>query len=143
MGSAQQQFDKSVFYYVMESEDTAAINTEINIVHSSLLNNKEAYEGALLMRKAGLVTMAKIKLKLFKNGLVMLEAALVADSGNVEFHFLRLSIQEHAPRIVKYHGDIEKDKLFIQKNFKNASPAVQQAILNYCKNSKVIRAEDF
>jgi hypothetical protein len=62
---------------------------------------------------------------------------------NTEYHFLRLAIEEHAPKIVKYHNDIEADKAIVKKNFKELSPAVQHAILDYCKKSKVLHAEDF
>ena len=141
--SAQQKFNKSVFYTVIASEDTDAINKEINLVSEILLNHKEGYEGALLMKKAGLVVMAKKKLKFFKEGRIKLETALLADSDNTEFHFLRLAIQEHAPKIVKYHSSLGNDKLFLQRNFKSLSTEVQHAILDYCKNSKIIHAEDF
>jgi hypothetical protein len=140
---AQERFEKSVFYDVMASGDIDAVNNEINIVEDSSLKNKEGYEGALLMKKAGLVRTAKKRLKLFKKGRIKLETALMAGDENTEFHFLRLAIEENAPKVVKYHGDIEKDKLFVQNNFKNLSPSVQHAILNYCKKSKVLHPEDF
>jgi len=68
---------------------------------------------------------------------------LLDDNDNIEFHFLRLTIEEHAPKIVRYHSDINMDKAIVQKNFKNLSPVVQKAILDYCKNSKILRTEDF
>jgi len=142
-GEAQQKFDRSVFYKVMASGDTIAINNEQKVIAGASLDNKEGYEGALLMKKSGMIGRPKEKLKLFKTGKNKLEAALRADSLNTEFHFLRLVIEEQAPKIVKYNYHLEKDKLFIQNNFKNLSPVVQQAILDYCKKSKVLHAEDF
>jgi hypothetical protein len=141
--AAQQKFEKAIFYSVMASGDIDAINNEIAIVQDASLKNKEGYDGALLMRKAGLVRKPREKLKLFKEGRIKMETALLADNENTEFHFLRLAIEEHAPKIVKYHADIENDKLFIQKNFKSLSPVVQRAILDYCKNSKVLHADSF
>jgi len=143
ISAAQQKFDKTVFYNVMSSGDTEAVTNELTIVREASINNKEGYEGALLMKKAGFPANAHKKLKLFKEGRIKLESALLADNENTEFHFLRLAIEENAPKIVKYHTDIEKDKLFVQKNFKNLSPSVQHAILDYCKKSKVLHAEDF
>jgi len=140
--SAQQKFEKSVFYNVMDSGDNDAIDNEIAIVQNSSSNNKEGYEGALLMKKASLASTPRKKLKFFKDGRIKLETALLADNENTEFHFLRLAIEEHAPKIVKYHADIENDKLIIQKNFKTLSPVVQHAILDYCKKSKVLHAEE-
>jgi hypothetical protein len=139
---AQQKFEKAVFYNVMATGGIDAIDNEIAIVGDAGLNNKDGYEGALLMKKAGLVMPAKKRLKLFKEGRIKLETALSADNDNTEYHFLRLAIEENAPKIVKYHADIENDKVFVQKNFKNLSPSVQHAILDYCKKSKVLHAED-
>ncbi|MFI5140598.1 MAG: hypothetical protein ACHQIM_22465 [Sphingobacteriales bacterium] len=139
---AQQKFDKAVFYSTMASGDIDAVDNELAVIEGAAINNKEGYEGALLIRKAGFVTPAKKKLKFFKDGRIKLEMALIADSENTEFHFLRLTIEENAPKIVKYHADIEKDKLFVQTHFKNLSQAVKQAILNYCKKSKVLHTEE-
>jgi hypothetical protein len=133
-----QKFDKAAFYDAMASGDLTAIDKELDVV-----KGKDGYEGALLMRKAGLVKKPKEKLALFKAGRIKLETALLADNENTEFHFLRLAIEEHAPKIVKYRKDIEKDKDLVIKNFKNLSPAVQHAILDYCKNSKVLHKEEF
>lgn len=141
--SAQQQFEKAAFYKVMDSGDLDAINAQIDVVKASSNNNKEGYEGALLMRKAGKVSGPSKKLKYFKEGRIKLETALLTDADNTEYHFLRLAIEEHAPKIVKYHSDIEKDKAIVQKNFKNLPQSVQHAIIDYCKNSKVLHAEDF
>ena len=142
-GLAQQKFEKEAFYKVMSTGDLDAIDNELAVLDGSSTKNKEGYEGALLMKKAGLAGKPKKKLELFKQGRIKMETALLADNDNTEYHFLRLAIEEHAPKIVKYHNDIESDKVIVQKNFKSLSPAVQQAILDYCKNSKVLHKEDF
>jgi hypothetical protein len=142
-GEAQQKFDLSVFYKVMASGDTNTINNERNVLAGSSLNNKEGYDGALLMKKSGMIARPKEKLRIFKVGRNKMETALRADSLNVEFRFLRLVIEEHAPKIVKYSSHIEKDKSFIKDNFKTLSPVVQHAVLDYCKISKVLHTEDF
>jgi len=139
---AQQKFEKSTFYNVMATGDIDAVENELSIIQNASTAHKEGYEGALIVKKAGLVKGVKTRLDLFKAGCKKLEAAILADSTNTEFHFLRLAIQEHAPGIVKYHSDIKKDKAIIQKNYNNLSPTVQHAILDYCKKSKVLHAED-
>ena len=136
------KFEKSVFYQVMSTGNSEAIDNEIAIVQNTELKHKDGYEGALLMKKAGLAGPPKQKLKLFKEGRIKLETAILDDNDNTEFHFLRLAIEEHAPKIVKYHSDIDSDKVIVQKNFKSLSAAVQQAILDYCKNSKVLHAQE-
>ena len=131
----QQKFEKTAFYSVMKSGDIAAIDNEIQNLSTAPEKERAGYTGALLMKKAGLLKKNKDKLKSFKEGRIKLETALMADPDNTEFHFLRLTIEEHSPRIVKYRSDIEKDKAFVIKNFKSLSPAVQHAILDYCSTS--------
>lgn len=140
---AQQKFETAAFYAVMDSGDLDAINKEIEIVQASSSPNKIGYEGALLMRKADKLQIPIQKLKYFKQGRIKLESALLDDAANTEYHFLRLAIEEQAPKIVKYHNDIETDKLIVQKNFKTLPEPVQQAIKDYCKKSKMLHAEDF
>jgi len=138
-----QDFDRPAFYTVMASGKLEDIDKELILLNTASISEKEAYEGALLMRKSGLLKIAGEKLKFFKKGRIKLETALLKDSSNGEYHFLRLTIQEHAPKIVKYRTEIENDKQFILKSFKNLLPVVQQAILDYCKNSKILNQEDF
>ncbi len=132
-------FDKSAFYSAMASNDLGAINNQLNILKTTSISEKEAYEGALLMKKAGLVTKAKEKLSLFKAGKIKLEASIKREGGNTEFNFLRLIIQEHAPKIVEYRNNIETDVAAIRSNFKTLPLVVQQAINDYSKKSKVLK----
>ena len=137
----QQPFDKSGYYRVMASGDLAAIDSELVILGHATPKEKEAYEGALQMRKAGLLHRPKEKLAVFRAGAIKLETALAGDSSNGEYHFLRLIIQEHAPAIVHYNKDQEKDSHYIYRSFRSLSPAVQKAIMDYSKHSKMIRPE--
>jgi len=137
------KFDKAAFYAVIKTGTADDIDTELGLVTSSTVSEKEGYEGLLLMRKAGLVGRPAEKLKLFKEGRIKLETALLNDPGNTEYHFLRLIIEEHAPKIVKYHNDLETDKQLIIKAYKNLPPVVQQAITDYSKSSKILQTQDF
>ena len=138
-----QNFDKQNFYAVMKSGKTESVNDELDVISTSAIREKEAYEGALLMRKAGVVKLPAQKLKLFKKGRIKLETALMNDNKNGEYHFLRLIIEEHAPKITKYNADLEADKEYIKKSFKGLSPVVQQAIIDYSKNSNILHPQDF
>lgn len=137
-----QKFDKAEFYAAMSSGNLDEINKELDVITASSTPNKAGYEGALLMRKAGLVKRPAEKLKYFKAGRIKFETALLNDKDNPEFRFLRFAIQEHAPKIVKYNKDLEADKQFILKEYKNLPSVVQQAILDYTKNSKILKAQD-
>ena len=137
------KFDKAAFYAVIKSGDKEEIDNELTLVTASTIPEKDAYEGFLLMRKAGITGKPAEKLRLFKQGRIKLETALLNDSENAEYHFLRLIIEEKAPKIVKYHNDLEADKQIIIKDYKNLHPVVQQAIMDYSKNSKILHAQDF
>jgi hypothetical protein len=139
----QQDFNRPGFYTVLETGNVDKIDAELTLLSATSIPEKEAYEGVLLMKKAGLVAKPAEKLRFFKSGRIKLESSLLKDSTNGEYHFLRLIIQEHAPRIVKYSTDLEKDRHYIHHTFKNLSPAVRQAILDYSKKSKILRPEDF
>lgn len=138
-----QNFDRATYYSVLKSGKIEDINEELALLNSTSITQKEAYEGTLLMRKAGLVKIPAEKLKFFKKGRIKLETALLNDKGNGEYHFLRLIIQEHAPKIVKYKAELETDKAHIKSSFKSLPPAVQQAIIDYSKNSKILQPQDF
>ncbi len=138
-----QNFDKAVFYEVLKTGSVKQINHLLSILKSSSINEKEAYEGTLLMKKASLVKEPKEKLKFFRAGRIKLETVLLSDSSNVEYHFLRLIIQEHAPEIVKYKDRLQEDSIYIKKYFKNLSTLVQQKVIDYSKTSKLLRIQDF
>ena len=141
-GNLEQKFDKSAFYAAMSSANLDEVNSQLDALNALSFPDKAGYEGALLMRKAGLVKRPAEKLKHFKAGRIKFETAILNDKDNAEFRFLRFAIQEHAPKIVKYNKDLEADKQFILKEYKNLPQVVQQAILDYTKNSKILKAKD-
>ena len=136
-------FDRAAFYTIMSSGKLSEVNNELDMLYTSEIKENQAYEGALLMRKAGLVKIPAEKLHFFKLGYIKLEGAISDDKNNTEYHFLRLTIQEHAPHIVKYYHQIDIDKDLVLKGYKNLPPEVQDAVKEYSKNSKVLKPEDF
>ena len=72
-----------------------------------------------------------------------MEEAIKNDEENAEYRFLRLVIQENAPKIVKYRGNIENDTEIIRASFKKLAPVVQQAITDYSKKSTFLKPTDF
>ena len=141
-GKGAVKFDKAKFYEVIKTGNKESIDEELVLVASSDILEKDAYEGFLLMRKAGITARPAEKLKLFKAGRIKLEMAMVNDNTNVEYHFLRLIIQEKAPKIVKYNKDLEADRQIVTKEYKNLPPVVQHAIVDYSKNSKILKLQD-
>ncbi|MGN6438684.1 MAG: hypothetical protein ACTHMM_19230 [Agriterribacter sp.] len=138
-----QQTDRKSFYAALSSADLATINQELAVVGKGDPTVQLAFEGALMMKKAGLLKGPGKKLQEFKAGKEKLETALQADPNNTEFRFLRLMIQENAPKILGYYKDLEQDHEHLRKNFKSLSSPVQQTVLNYTKKSKILKSTDF
>jgi hypothetical protein len=138
-----QQFDKTSYYQILKTGSITETNNEISLIDALSLKNKDAFIGALMMKKAGLLKVPKEKLDNFKKGAKKLETVLRSDTSNVEYHFLRLIIQEHAPKIVKYNKNISEDAAFIKKNYKELSSDVQKILIDYSQSSKALKPQDF
>jgi hypothetical protein len=134
-------FDRAAFYQTIKNERAEEIDAQIKLVKRSSINEKDAYEGTLLMKKAGLLSKAKDKLNTFKAGRSKLESSISKDSSNTEYRFLRLIIQEHAPKIVKYRNELNEDCKQVQMNFKKLTPFLQETIVDYCKYSKALKIQ--
>lgn len=137
--NGKQHYEKSGFYATMASENLDSVNTQLAMVVKSPVANKDAFEGTLLMKKAALVPNPGNKLNLFKSGHKKLENAIAQDSNNAELRFLRLMIQEHAPKVLGYHKNIEEDNKLIHSAYKDLPPVVQRAVVDYSKKSKVLK----
>ncbi|MFT3826170.1 MAG: hypothetical protein QM731_19765 [Chitinophagaceae bacterium] len=142
LGYSQDKFNHSAFYAAMAGDELKDVESQLKAIEGIEGNERDAYEGTLLMKKAGLVGGPAKKLNLFKAGHKKLEGVIEKDSANAEYRFLRLMIQENAPGILGYKSDLEKDKQYIRTHFKSLSAIVQQAVLNYSKKSKVLQSTD-
>ncbi|MEP6673966.1 MAG: hypothetical protein ABJA78_02385 [Ferruginibacter sp.] len=137
-----QDFDRAAFYNILKSGNIGDIDKEIAIIEASSVIEKEAYHGTLLMKKAGLVKKAKDKLDYFKKGRIKLETELNKNNSKAEYHFLRLIIQEHAPKVTKYRSQIDDDAEYVKQHYKELLPSVQQVVLDYSKTSNKIHTSD-
>ncbi len=137
--TALKNFDRNTFYTIVKSGTLSAVDDEVAVIQSSGLKDKDAFEGTLLMKKAGLVSKSKDKLDLFKKGRIKLETVIKNNSANAEYRFMRLIIQEHAPKQAKYHDELKTDADFIEKNFRNLSPELQDIIIDYSKQSNTLK----
>jgi hypothetical protein len=142
--SAQEGFSKQAFYDAMRSDNLQQVEAQLKAAEAASAADKNAIIGTLTMKKAGLIRGAGKKLNTFKAGHEKLEASIKADQDNPEYRFMRLMIQEHAPGILGYKDEIQKDSDYIRKSFKTLSGTVQKAIMNYAKEkSKVLSEKDF
>ncbi len=142
-GNMQQNFDRASFYGVLATGNTDEITMQLEVIKKSSPPGIEAFEGALLMKKAGFAAFPGDKLSLFKSGRKKLESAILKDDKNGEFRFLRLVIQEHAPGIVNYRKNLEEDGQYVRDSFKTLLKVVQDAVRDYSKKSKILRPADF
>ncbi len=130
------------FFKAFSSGNVEQIDHVLAIFKDTDGKMARAYEGALLMKKADLIKGAGEKLKMFKKGHEIFEGELAADPDNAELRFIRLCIQENAPKILKYRKEIEADKAFVVKSFPSLPADVQKHITDYAGSSKVLRPDE-
>jgi hypothetical protein len=133
------ELNRTTFYKAMQSDSKTLVDAQISELNSAPSNLKNAFLGAVTMRRAGIGGNPVSKLKLFKKGHKLLEAAIKQDPNNAEFRFLRLMIQENAPGILGYKVDEEKDSEFIRKSYKSLPEDLQKTIADYNKTSRVLK----
>jgi hypothetical protein len=83
-----QAFNTKELYNILEPGCVETIDNEIAISSGGTIIGKNAYIEALLLKKAGLVSLPEDKLSLFKTGRIKLETEHASHSGNVEWYFL-------------------------------------------------------
>ena len=133
--------NRAAYYKAMESESKTLVDAQISELNSAPEDVKNAFLGAMIMRKAGIGGNPTSKLKLFKQGRKLLEGAIAEDPENAEFRFLRLIIQEHAPGALGYRNDQQKDSEFIRKSYSSLPEDLQKTIADYNKKSKVLKLQ--
>ncbi len=134
--------NRTAYYKAMESQSKTLVDAQLTALNATApANEKNAFLGAMTMRRAGIGGNPASKLKLFKQGHAMLEEAIKQDPDNAEYRFLRLIIQENAPGILGYKDDEEKDSAFIRKSYKSLPEELQKTIADYNKKSKVLKLQ--
>ena len=137
-GPEKPNFDRKEYYRVLKTGGLSEIAAEETIVAELGGNDGKAYNGGLLMRKAGLLRRPKDRLEAFKKGRFQLETAIRADPDRVEYHFLRLIIQEHAPNVVKYRDQLNEDRDLVRRQFSGLPSDLQEVIRDYSQGSAVL-----
>jgi hypothetical protein len=95
-----------------------------------------AYKGASIVILSKFKKEISDKTKNFKEGAKMVEFAVTSEANNIEIRLIRLSIQEKAPRILKYYGNIKEDKNFILDHYKESSSTLKTYLKNFILQSK-------
>jgi hypothetical protein len=131
--------NRTAFYTAIESNDQTLVDAQISELKLAPSNFKNAFLGAMIMKRAGIGGNPFYKLWLFKKGHELLEDAIKEDPNNTEFRFLRLMIQENAPGFLGYNDSEDTDSESIRKAYKSLPENLQKAISDYNKTSKVLK----
>ncbi|PWJ58510.1 hypothetical protein CLV98_104370 [Dyadobacter jejuensis] len=133
----QASFNKLAYYEVLSGPRVQDMQKMLNTLGASKgLTHKDAYRGALLMKQADFEKTVGAKLKMFKQGRALLEAAIAGHPQEVELRFLRLTVQEHAPAILKYNKNIDEDAKVISSGFSSLDRSMQSIIMDYADQTK-------
>ncbi len=135
---SNQGFDRTALYAAMKASQIDDVVAALTDLQKSNLPDKLAFEGALMMKKAALLSKPKDKLNTFKAGREKLETAIQNNPDNIEYKLLRIMIQENAPKIVRYRNELQKDGDLVNAAYKKLPAAAQLAASDYSKNSKVL-----
>ena len=98
-----------------------------------------AYKAAALTLVAKHAKKIKDKKEYFKRGAALLEKTITGYPNDIELRFIRLSIQQNSPKILKYKGDISKDKSYI---FDNLATIKNKDLKSYIK-TYVLESKSF
>lgn len=102
-----------------------------------------AYKGAASTLKAKHSKGIKQKKSFFKEGAGYLDFAIEKASQNIEIRCLRLSVQEHSPKILKYKKNIAEDKQVLIDNYKKTTDkAVRKFVKEYVLQSSLFDADE-
>jgi len=133
----------TTFYEALKSSSLTTIEDALEqIEEQPTTTTNKAYRGTLLMKKSDFIKKVSQKIKVFKEGHALLEAAIKKYPKKVEYRFLRLAIQEHAPKVLKYNKNIEEDKELIIAGYHDLSSSLRTYIKTYCKQSTVLSVSE-
>ncbi len=131
-------------------KEAAQDKTKVETFHKSMSRVHEkdnpilvAYKGASIALLAKQAKSIKDKKEGFQEGVSLIEMAIDKSPNNIEVRFVRLSIQENTPKILKYKSNIDADKQFILAQFKNIKFShLKNHIKDYISQSKVFTDEE-
>lgn len=135
--------DRKAYYKALSGGEEAAIDSMLSKLETEKSSSKvNAYKGALIMKKAAFVKGVNGKVKNFKKGANLLENEIRNNPANTEFRFLRLTVQEHAPKILKYNKELDNDKEVIIKGYHKLDSDLKEVIAGYVKDSRILNQSD-
>jgi len=135
--------DKSEFYKAFSGKTEVEIDKMIMLLEKEKSSSATlAYQGALYMKKASFVKGVNGKVKTFKKGAHLLEDEISKKPSNTEYRFLRLAVQEHAPKVLKYNKNLDADKKAVVEGYKSLDPELKKIVKNYASGSEILKVDD-
>jgi len=129
-------FSKSDLFKALENgTQKELVALEDKLSNQKPSNDQQAYLGTLKMKSSEFEKTPADKLKKFKAGKILLEKSIETEPSNPEFRFLRLMIQENAPKILKYNDKVKTDAYFIKTNLDKLPKDVKSVVTEYSKSS--------
>ena len=126
--------------YPLAVKNKAEAETLMNELKSVSIDSDKvllAYKASVMTLMAKFSKQKKEKKEFFKEGVSLMEAAVIASPDNIEIRCLRLGVQENSPKFLGYHKNKEEDKGFILNHYPEvSSKAVQIVIKDFVSQSK-------
>ncbi|UYW00986.1 hypothetical protein K5I29_10870 [Flavobacterium agricola] len=94
-----------------------------------------AYQAAGKMVQSKFEKGKQQKKDLFKTGATQLNQLIASHPNQVELRFIRLTIQQNTPALLKYNANIDEDKAVIFSQYKNTDAKLQTFIKQYVETS--------
>ena len=138
--NANAQLDRKAIYSALASDSKEAVQKQLDGIQNVKESSEvKAFKGALQMKAAQFQKTAKDKLNLFNTGKKVLESEINSNDGNAEYRFLRLLIQENAPKQLKYNGNMDEDVVTIVAGYSKLKESTKTAIESYAKKSAALK----
>jgi hypothetical protein len=129
----QTGINKDAFFNAMAGNSVLAMEQQLKALKNLSTPEKEAFEGAMQMRRSATIAVPAKRLSLFRQGHRKLETAIGRSPENAEYRFLRLMVQENAPRSLGYNKNIDEDSRFIKDHFRSMPAVTRQHVTAYSK----------
>lgn len=131
--------DRQSYYSAISVDDEAVLKKERDkLMKLSDSDDKRAFLATIIMKESQFMPTVMGKWDKFNLGKNALEKEIKTNPNNAEFRFLRLLIQENAPKIVRYSGQVSQDAQFIAKNLSSLHAVTKKTIQSYAKKSPAL-----
>ena len=138
--NANAQLDRKAIYNALAGDSKELVQKQLDGIENMKESSEvKAFKGALQMKAAQFQKTAKDKMTLFNSGKKVLESEIKSNDGNVEYRFLRLLIQENAPKQLKYNGKIEEDAAAVIVGYSKLKESAKTAVESYAKKSASLK----